>query len=671
MSIGKCVKKRLSKTLAVLLVAALLVPALPAFACTEIYAGSSVTEDGKIWFGRSEDYSPDYAKQFYLNPAGAHKAGEAYQGCFGFTWTFTHDSYAYTSFQDDSSGGFCPDCGGEHEHTPYQAAGTNEKGVSVTATETLYPSSAATESDPFTDEGIEEAELTTIVLSEAASAREALELLTGIYDTVGANAAAGVLIADREESWYIENLSGTQYVAVKMNDDMLLLEPNVSIIGRIDLDDKENVIASSGLIAAAKASGTFVGDEAENIIDYASSFEANRLSEKGSQMRRLIAGLSSLNSAYSFTAETLKNEDFSISNIDKDGNIVKPYTNIRAEGPLSRQDIFDLYATPGIGKSANLETHVFSLDVNAALDTSVVEWVAMGNACHSLFVPYYPILTTGVLDAYTVGAASLEPAEAQPESGVWFESEDGYIVFPENWADSFYWNFELLSHIASESETNAAIIDACFEAVQAEINDGWEALEKAVAEAADKKAAATEGSKALAQKAFSAAHELVAAFGYVQQPGSPLGGSPSAPVTRAQFCAALWQCAGKPVVNYAMPFTDVEQGSDFAEAIRWAASEKLVGGVGDGRFLPDSELTREQLAVILYRYAQSLGKDVSVGEDTNILSYNDMLEWSEWAVPALQWAVGSGLLSDKDGGYLYARGTVSQAEAAAVLWMLG
>ncbi|MBO4916220.1 MAG: S-layer homology domain-containing protein, partial [Oscillospiraceae bacterium] len=423
--------------------------------------------------------------------------------------------------------------------------------------------------------------------------------------------------------------------------------------------------------AAAQASGTFVGDEAQNVIDYASSFEANRLSEKGSQLRRLIAGLASLNSACSYTAETLKPEDFSISNIDKNGKIVKPYTNIRAEGPLSRQDIFDLYATPGIGKSANLETHVFSLDADAALETSVVEWVAMANACHSVFVPYYPILTTGVMDAYTVGAPSLEPVETQPESGLWFGEDGEYVVFPENWADSFYWNFELLSHIASESEANAAVIDARLAAAQAEINDDWEALQKTVAEAADKQAAATEGSKALAQKAFSAAHELLAEFGYIQQPGSPLAVSPSAPVTRELFCAALWQRAGKPVVDYILPFTDVSQDDDCAEAIRWAASEKLVGGVGNGRFLPDGALTREQLAVILYRYAQRLGRDVSVGEDTNILSYTDMLQWSEWAVPALQWAVGSGLLGEKDGGVLDARGTVTQAEAAAVLDKFG
>ena len=66
----------------------------------------------------------------------------------------------------------CPDCGGTHDHTRYEEAGTNDRGVTVSATESLYPNDAVQKADPFTAEGIEEAEITTILLSEAATARE-------------------------------------------------------------------------------------------------------------------------------------------------------------------------------------------------------------------------------------------------------------------------------------------------------------------------------------------------------------------------------------------------------------------------------------------------------------------------------------------------------------------
>ena len=142
--------------------------------------------------------------------------------------------------------------------------------------------------------------------------------------------------------------------------------------------------------------------------------------------------------------------------------------------------------------------------------------------------------------------------------------------------------------------------------------------------------------------------------------------SSDAPATRAMLCGALWEREGKPVVNDPLPFTDVSESADYAEAVRWAAAEQLAGGAGGGRFLPDEAVTREQMAAILYRYALYRGMDVSVGEETNILSYTDFLQRSDWAVSALQWALGSGVLEEK-GETLDAWGTVTQADAAAAL----
>ena len=78
-----------------------------------------------------------------------------------------------------------------------------------------------------------------------------MKLLLDIYENYGCVAASGVFICDKDEVWYVENCSGTQYVAIKLNNNMIFLEPNMAVIGRIDLDD-ENVIASKDLIAVAK-----------------------------------------------------------------------------------------------------------------------------------------------------------------------------------------------------------------------------------------------------------------------------------------------------------------------------------------------------------------------------------------------------------------------------------
>ena len=144
---------------------------------------------------------------------------------------------------------------------------------------------------------------------------------------------------------------------------------------------------------------------------------------------------------------------------------------------------------------------------------------------------------------------------------------------------------------------------------------------------------------------------------------------PNGITTRAQIVTLLWRLEGSPVVNYAMDFVDVKDGWWYTEAIRWAASEKIVEGYGDGRFGTEDSITREQMATVLYRYAKYKDCDVSVGEDTNILSYADAFDVSDWAMGAMQWACGSGLINGVgDGSELAPGGHAIRAQAATLLW---
>ncbi len=146
--------------------------------------------------------------------------------------------------------------------------------------------------------------------------------------------------------------------------------------------------------------------------------------------------------------------------------------------------------------------------------------------------------------------------------------------------------------------------------------------------------------------------------------------APDEPTTRATLVYALWQLAGAPVVNYLLPFADVAEDSAYAEAVRWAAAEGIVAGVDATTFVPDASVTREQTAALLYRFAKHQGQDVSVGEDTNILSFADALTVSDYAFPALQWACGSGLLQGDEAGNLLPGGTCTRAHMAALLHRL-
>ena len=144
--------------------------------------------------------------------------------------------------------------------------------------------------------------------------------------------------------------------------------------------------------------------------------------------------------------------------------------------------------------------------------------------------------------------------------------------------------------------------------------------------------------------------------------------SPDAAITRAQLVTILWRMAGSPQVNGLMDFDDVSQDAYYTEAVRWAASEGIAGGYGNGLFGSDDPITREQMAAILYRFAQHMGYDVSIGEDTNILSYTDAPDVSGYAVSALQWACGAGIIRGTgDGSTLTPQGGATRAQAAVIL----
>lgn len=142
--------------------------------------------------------------------------------------------------------------------------------------------------------------------------------------------------------------------------------------------------------------------------------------------------------------------------------------------------------------------------------------------------------------------------------------------------------------------------------------------------------------------------------------------TPDGVATRAQIVMILWRIEKNPYLGQA-GFSDVSANDWFAGAVNWASANGIVTGYTDGRFGPNDHVTREQLAAILYRYARYKGYDVSVGEDTNILSYEDALTVSDWAVSAMQWACGSGVINGTSESTLSPKDTATRAQIAAMI----
>ena len=139
--------------------------------------------------------------------------------------------------------------------------------------------------------------------------------------------------------------------------------------------------------------------------------------------------------------------------------------------------------------------------------------------------------------------------------------------------------------------------------------------------------------------------------------------APGSTLTRAMVAQMLYSLEGKPAAGSA-DFADVAEGAWYADAISWAAGEGIVSGYGD-TFGPNDPITREQLAAILYRYAQNEGyKTSQSGKGTE--GYLDASSISSYAVKAMDWAVNAGLLSGKGNNTLAPTAGATRAEVAQI-----
>jgi hypothetical protein len=141
---------------------------------------------------------------------------------------------------------------------------------------------------------------------------------------------------------------------------------------------------------------------------------------------------------------------------------------------------------------------------------------------------------------------------------------------------------------------------------------------------------------------------------------------PDSAMTRGMLVTVLHRLEGLPAATPESHFPDVKPGCWYTEAVIWASTNGIVKGYDSGVFGANDFITREQLVTILYRYAQYKGYDISVGEDTNILSYEDASHASEYAIPAIQWACGAGIMQG-NGTKLDPQGKATRAQVAAML----
>lgn len=141
--------------------------------------------------------------------------------------------------------------------------------------------------------------------------------------------------------------------------------------------------------------------------------------------------------------------------------------------------------------------------------------------------------------------------------------------------------------------------------------------------------------------------------------------APNDTLTRAMLVTVLYRNEGEPAVNKSIPFADVDMDAYYASAVIWAKQNGIVNGVTETEFAPDANITREQIAAIMFRYAQYKGIDAVTLEEN--LHFEDSSEISDYAVPAMNWAVGTGLMKGKSTATINPKDNATRAEIATIL----
>lgn len=145
---------------------------------------------------------------------------------------------------------------------------------------------------------------------------------------------------------------------------------------------------------------------------------------------------------------------------------------------------------------------------------------------------------------------------------------------------------------------------------------------------------------------------------------------PADTTTRGEYMLALYNAAGAPEVTESSSFTDVDETSEYADAVAWAEANGIASGTGDGTFMPDSPLTREMAMTFLYRALDALNITADIPSDSVIVDFSDNDSVSSWADEAMNTLVNMGIISGTNEGKLNPQGNLVNSEVAAMIYRI-
>lgn len=394
-----------------------------ALACTQMYMGKDLTADGNTYYGRAEDFGKRYLKHYGIEPA--HEAGFTYSSNeSAFEYTSNKPTYRYSYVRDHPSNW-------EGHTDAYSEAGINEKGVSCSATLSTSYNEDAKAADPIDEAtGIGEYSYGSVILGQSANAREGVELIGSLIDEQGVCSNDQIVIADNNETWLFAALSGHQWIAMKLADDIASLNPNIgNLTYNVDLDDTENCLHSEGIESMPKEKG--FAEYTDGKFDVAKTY-GEEISEAGMhQWSRYIQGRDY------FMAPLAEGADYEIVKDEREearattGALVhemQPLFFTPGKSDWSTFEMIRSFAARGeniaglnantdgayaIGSNRNTEIHTFQIRQGMDPEIATIQWEMLSNAEFSVAIPLYSALLTEVSPYFSDQDVSFDHCEEE------------------------------------------------------------------------------------------------------------------------------------------------------------------------------------------------------------------------------------------------------------------
>ncbi|GKT02653.1 C69 family dipeptidase [Furfurilactobacillus entadae] len=370
-------------------------------ACTSILVGRQASLDGSIMIGRNEDSKASWPKHFVVHEEQTTTVAPIYKSKDnGFTTTLPLTALRYTATPEWTD-----------KYGLFEEDGINSANVAMSATESAYSNETVLAADPFVADGIQEEAMVTVVLPYITTAREGVARLGALLEQHGTTESNGILFADDHEAWYMETAAGHQWVAQRIPDDGYAVVANQLAIQTVDFTDSDNFMFAAG------------------IKDFVNDHNLNP-DREGFNFRHIFGTHSVSDEMYNTPRVWIGQRMFNPEIDQEPTNEELPFIR-RASHKISLHEVQDFLSNhyegtdyDPVGRGAHhphdfrpislaktQESHILQLRPTMPTELKGVQWLAMGVAAQSNYVPFYTAIND-TPTAYKRGTGRYAPTSA-------------------------------------------------------------------------------------------------------------------------------------------------------------------------------------------------------------------------------------------------------------------